>query len=181
MLKRLGISLLVLMAGLFLLAVLLIRWVKPAETLDLAYQDISIVSKLEAMLVNRKLEVRLSESEINDIVKKQLSSHRELPHDLEIDGAKLHLDGSRLDADVNVTWQERVPVGVHMVFSLAWQPPNLVITPQQADVRGKLLPASWITLPQTVIPLESYLPKLIGIRAVTFEKDAVVVQFKAFQ
>ena len=86
-----------------------VRHVKPTETLNLDYKEITVSSKIADIVKNRKLEVQLTEQELNDVVKKQLAAHQVLPNDLRIEGAKLTLQGSNLVADVNVRWREKIP------------------------------------------------------------------------
>lgn len=181
MLKKILLSLVTLIVIAVVMLVIVIQYVKPTEQLDLQYQEISIPNKIADMILSRKLEVRLSEEDINNLLKKQLATHRELPNDFQLDGAKLNLQGSMIEADVNARWQERIPVGAHAVFTLAWEPPNLVIKHVSTQVRNLQLPSDWLQLAPVEIPIESFLPKLVGIKNMRFEDKAIVIQLKAFQ
>jgi hypothetical protein len=181
MLKKIMLSLVTLVVIAVVILVIVIQYVKPTEALDLQYKEISITNKIAEMIISRKLEVRLSEDDINNLLKKQLASRRELPNDFQLDGAKLGMQGSMIEADVNVSWQERIPVGAHALFTLAWEPPNLVIRHVSTQIRSMQLPSDWLQLAPVEIPLESFLPKLVGIKNVGFEDKAIVIQLKAFQ
>ena len=141
--------LLTIMALTFIVAVLVvivIQYVKPTESLDLNYREISISSKITEMILFRKLDVRLSEDDVNQLLKKQLASRSTLPHDFRLEGAKLNLEGSFVNADVNVRWHERIPIGAHAMFSLAWEPPNLVIQHMNTQIKNWQLPKGWLRL-----------------------------------
>ncbi|GGA09052.1 hypothetical protein GCM10008018_63380 [Paenibacillus marchantiophytorum] len=181
MLKKILITAICLLLILLLAVVLLIRHVKPTETLDLSYQEISIGSKIADIIKTRKLDVQLTEQDLNDLVKKQLSAHQQLPHDFQLDGAKLTLNGSHLEADLNLRWRDKVPIAAQMQFALAWNPPNVVIQPVRTSVKGMQLPNEWLHLEPISFSLEEHLPALIGVKNVVFQDKAVVVQLKVLR
>lgn len=181
MLRKITITILTLAVIIAVMLVIVIQYVKPTESLDLQYKEISISNKMAEMILSRKLDVRLSEEDVNQLLKKQLASRSLLPHDFRMEGAKLSLQGSMIEADVNVRWHERIPIGVHTMFTLAWDPPNLVIQHVNTQIKNWQLPSAWLQLAPVEIPLQSYLPKLIGIKNVVFEDKAIVIQLKAFQ
>jgi len=168
------VVILVLVVGLLCL----VSYVKPTEALDLNYQEVAISGKIADMLKNRKLEVTLTEQDINDIVKKQLAAHRTLPNDLMIEGAELRLNGSQLEADVNLRWQERIPIGAKVFFALDWSPPNIEVRHVGTQIKDWQLPGEWLQIAPVQIPLESYLPKLVGVKNVTFDNQAIRIELK---
>ncbi|WP_082927506.1 hypothetical protein [Paenibacillus oryzisoli] len=181
MLKKVTFTLLLLVVIAVVMLLIIIQYVKPTKLLDLQYKEISISSKIAEMILSRKLDVRLSEEEVNQLLKKQLASHSTLPHDFRMEGAELNLQGSTVEADVNVRWRDRVPIGAHATFTLAWDPPNLVIQHENTQIRNWQLPSAWLQLAPIEIPLQSYLPKLIGIKNVVFEDKTILIQLKPFQ
>lgn len=181
MLKKIMITILTLAVIAAAMLVIVIQYVKPTESLDLQYKEISISNKIAEMVLTRKLDVRLSEDDVNNLLKKQIASHSLLPHNFRLEGAKLNLQGSMIEADVNVRWQERIPIGAHTMFTLAWDPPNLVIQHVNTQIKNMQLPSAWLQLAPVEIPLQSYLPKLIGIKNVVFEDNSIVIQLKPFQ
>ena len=92
---------------------------------------------------------------MNQLLKKQLASHSLLPHDFRMEGVKLNLQGSRIEADVNVRWHEQIPIGAHTMFTLAWDPPNLVIQHVNTQIKSWQLPNAWLQLAPVEIPLQS--------------------------
>lgn len=169
------------MAVVFILTALLaiaVRHVKPTEDLNLDYEEITISSKIADIVKNRKLEVQLTEQDLNDVVKKQLAAHQVLPNDFRIEGAKLTLQGSNLVADVNVRWREKIPIGAQMMFTLAWNPPNLVVQHRNTSIKGMQVPSEWVQLAPFDFPIEDHLPKLIGVKNVLFEEKAIIIQLK---
>ncbi|SDP12437.1 hypothetical protein SAMN04487897_1388 [Paenibacillus sp. yr247] len=178
MLKKLFIFAIAVLVILMAALVIIIRHVKPTEALDLDYKEIAIGSKIADMIKNRKLEVQLTEQDLNDLVKKQLAAHKALPNDIRIEGAKLTLQGSNLEADLNVRWHEQVSIGAKMMFTLAWNPPNLVIQHRNTQVKGIQIPSEWLPLVPMEIPIEDHLPILVGVKNVVFEEKAMIIQLK---
>lgn len=181
MLKRSFISLIVVIVILAAAIVMFIRHIQPTEVLDLNYQEISIASKIADMVKNRKFEVQITEQDLNNLVKKQLSAHQNLPNDVRVEGAKLTLQGSNLVADVNIRWQDKVPVGAQLLFTLAWDPPNVVIQHQSTRVRGIQVPKEWLQFAPIELSIEDHLPLLVGVKGVQFEEKAVLIQLKALR
>ncbi len=156
----------------------LVSYVKPSEAMDLNYQEVAISGKIADIIKNRKLEVVLTEQDINNIVKKQLAAHSTLPNDLMIEGAKLRLNGSQLEADVNLRWREQIPIGATVLFALDWSPPNIEVRHVGTQIKDKQLPSDWLQLAPVQIPLESYLPQLVGVKHVAFENQAIRIDLK---
>lgn len=181
MLKKSFILALAVLAILAIAMAIIIWYVKPTETLNLDYHDIAISSKITDIIKNRKLEVRLTEEDLSNIVKKQLAAHKVLPNDFQIEGAKLTLQGSNLEADVNVKWHQQFPIGAQMLFTFVWSPPNLVIQHRNTNIKGLQIPSNWVQLAPIEISIEDYLPNLIGIKNVVFEEKALVIQLKPFR
>ncbi|MEW9702900.1 hypothetical protein [Paenibacillus sp. SI8] len=151
-------------------------YVKPAEALDLNYKEVEITGKIIDMIRTRKLEAELTEQDINDIVKKQLAAHSTLPNDIQIEGAKLTLRGTDLEADVNIRWRDQIPVGAKMWFNLAWDSQNINIQHIGTRINDVQIPSDWVQLAPISIPLEEYLPKLVGVKDVHFEEKAIRIQ-----
>lgn len=157
---------------------LIIRHVRPTEALNLDYHELAIGSKMIDVIKNRKLEVRLTEEDLSNLVKKQLAAHKVLPNDFQIDGVKVTLQGSNLQADVNVIWHQQIPIGAQMFFTLVWSPPNLIIQHRNTQIKGKQIPSDWVQLAPIEISIENYLPNPIGVKNVIFEEKAMVIQLK---
>ncbi|MGO4270414.1 hypothetical protein AB4Z22_11275 [Paenibacillus sp. TAF58] len=178
MLKKVVIFAITVVIFLIALLAIAVRHVKPTETLNLDYKEITVSSKIADIVKSRKLEVQLTEQDLNDVVKKQLAAHQVLPNDFRIEGAKLTLQGSNLVADVNVRWREKIPIGAQMMFTVAWNPPNLVVQHRNTNIKGMQVPSEWVQLAPIELPIEDYLPKLIGVKNVLFEEKAIIIQLK---
>ncbi|MNI06929.1 hypothetical protein D3C73_599260 [compost metagenome] len=156
----------------------LIWYVKPAEELDLSYEEVPIAGIIMDMVKLRKAEVRLSEHEINQLIKKHLSEMPQLPNGLMIEGASFQLQGDRLEADVNVLWDHKVTLGAKLVFQLVWKQPNLEVIHTETHLKAISVPLGWFQLKPIQIPIEDQLPRLIGINEVVFDTNEIRIRFK---
>lgn len=128
-------------------------YVRPAEELDLKYAPISVQQKVLDMIKNRKLEVRLSEAELNDLLKWRLAEHRSPRPDVWIEGASFRQRGNRLSARVNLKYADTIRVGAILDFELIWQNSELIVRHVGTHLRGLSLPVSWLQLDPVVVPL----------------------------
>ncbi|WP_144028283.1 hypothetical protein [Paenibacillus ferrarius] len=181
MLRKRFIFMIILLVVIIGAPMFIIWQVKPTEALNLDYKEISIPSKIAEIVKSRKLEVQLTEQDINDLVKKQLAEHQVLPHDFRLEGAKLTLNGSNLEADLNLRWHDKLPISAKMMFTLAYHSPNMSIQHVSTSVKGTKIPSEWLHLDPIVFSIEDHLPLLIGVKNVVFEEKAVVVQLKALR
>lgn len=178
MIKKWIVSLSLLAAVLAAACGAAVWFVKPQQQLDLTYRELRLGDKLMDMLRSLSLQVTLSEQDINDLAKKQLAAHRELPHGLLLEGARFELRGDELVADVNLRWHDAVPIGARLVFQLQWEDGQLLLTHRQTSIRGVALPAGWLGLPDVAVPVADQLPSLVGIKDVTFEPSAIRIALK---
>ncbi|UJF32143.1 hypothetical protein [Paenibacillus hexagrammi] len=164
--------------------VALIRYVRPAQALDLNYVEVSAGDKIAAMLASRKLELVLTEADIDNLLKKQLAAsaaNGQLPPQIRIEGAQAKLHGDVLEADVNLRWKDRLPIGAKLFFTLSWNRPNIELIHTRTQIKDVKLPPAWLQLATVQIPIEAQLPKLIGVKEVQFEEDAVRIHLKLGQ
>lgn len=153
-------------------------YVKPAQELDLKYEEISIERKIAEIVKQRKLEVRLTEQDLNNLIKKYLSQHSELPHGFVIKGADFQLQGERLEADVNLLWDYKVHMGAKLFFQLNWKQPVIEVIHTGTEVKHIRISPEKFQLPLITIPIEDSLPPLIGIQGIAFEQEAIRVGLK---
>jgi hypothetical protein len=156
--------------GLFWAAV---QAVKPDQILDLNYKEVSVVEKTLNIVKNRKLEVQLTEQDLNNLVKKQLSQHAVMPHNVTITGAQFKLDGDRVEADVNLLWNHKVAAAAKLFFLMEWKNPDLEITHLSTQIKQMQVPQEWFHLNPIRIPLTQNMPKMIGIRDIAFDPDVI--------
>lgn len=153
-------------------------YAKPQEQLDLAYQPVSLADKALDMLKSRKLEVRISKQELNDLVKKKLAEKPQLRPNVTIEGARFEQQGDRLTAYVNISTAASVKVGAVLDFVLEWRSPELIVRHSATRIRDWSVPASWLQLEPIVVRVSDGLPPLIAIKEIRFDADGVVVALK---
>ncbi len=147
-------------------------YVAPSELLDLAYEEVPLESRALDMVRN----LTLSEDDVDNLGKKQLAANPEYQPGVIVTGARFRLEGGLLAADVNVKWKDRVPLGLHILYRLKWESPNLVAEVQEAKLKDIALPEG--TVGDVTIPLQDELPKLLKIEDVRTEDGKIVVRFR---
>jgi hypothetical protein len=153
-------------------------YVQPDHALDLVSSEISIREKLTDMLSRRRLEIVLSEAEVNGLIKKTLAEHADLRPDWTLTGAEFSLEGSQWVADVNMMYKGLWPVGAKMYFIMSWQEPYLTAVHTRTQIREVSIPLNWFQMQPLQIPLNDYLPKPAGIRGVMFQDHAIRIGLK---
>ncbi|MFC6230184.1 hypothetical protein ACFQI7_20385 [Paenibacillus allorhizosphaerae] len=157
---------------------LAIAYVKPEQKLDLAYSELPLRDKLAGMLVNRKPEITLTESEVNELLKKALAARPDVRPDVTVTGARFDLQGDQLTADVNVRIKRRIEAAATLRFDLDWKEPYLIAVHTGTFVKQVGIPGSWFHLEPLQANLNDYLPRLAAIRSVAFENAGVKLSFK---
>jgi hypothetical protein len=148
-------------------------YAQPDRMLDLNYSELSIRSKLEAMLASRRLEVVLTEPEVNDLLKKTLANRAQLREDWTLTGAQFTLEGTQWTADINMMYKEKWPIGAKLFFTVNWQDPYLTAVHTETQIKEISVPIDWFQLQPLQIPLNDYLPKPAGVRNVIFQDNIV--------
>ncbi|NOU96271.1 hypothetical protein GC093_24055 [Paenibacillus sp. LMG 31456] len=147
-------------------------YVQPQTALDLTYTDLSVRNKLTEMLASRKLEVELSEPEVNDLLKKALvtrnSNSASNRGEIEITGARFTLHGNELIADVSLLYKKQWRIGAVLQFAVSWQEPYVTAVHTGTRIRQMNLPLEWFQLKPIQVPLNDYMPKVAGIKSITF-------------
>ena len=173
-LKRLYLTLIVLVVVAAGAAWGLLSYIAPDERLDLNYNPIDIKQKALDMVTQLNAELVLTEQDVNALIKKHLK--RDIAENVRLDGAKISLNGDRLIADLNVTYMERIPAQVKAEYQLEWQVPNLVLRPQLLSVKGIGLPLG--LLETITVPLDLPAGDVVEVKDVQFESDRIKVLFK---
>ncbi|NHN30276.1 hypothetical protein [Paenibacillus agricola] len=161
-----------LLVGMLLLGVSY-AYAQPDRMLDLSYSELSIRDKLAAMLANRRMEVVLTEYEVNELLKKTLADRAELRENWTLTGAQFKLKGNEWTADVNLMYKGKWPIGAKLFFTVDWQDPYLTAVHTETQIKQISIPMEWFQLQPLQIPLNDYLPKPAGVRNVTFQDDMV--------
>ncbi|AEI45128.1 hypothetical protein [Paenibacillus mucilaginosus] len=165
-------------AVLVIAAALLLWFLRPQQPLDLAYTELPLREKALDMLRSRKLEVVLTEAEVNELLKKALAASPQVSGNVRITGARFYLEGEALSADVQLLYRDRWEAAGRLFFDLSWQDPYLTAVHTGTEVRGVRLPDGWFQLQPLQAELNSYLPQAAAIRDLQFEPDGVRVGFR---
>lgn len=172
--KRLFVTLVVLIVIAGGAAWWLLSYIAPDKQLDLNYSPIDVRAKVLDMAKRLEPELILTESDVNDLIKKHI--HTDIAENVQLDGAEFHLNGELLVADLNVTYQESIRAQLKAEYRLEWQEPNLVLRPQSLSVKDIKLP---IDLLETItVPLELPTVDMIVLDDVEFETGQIRVFFK---
>lgn len=153
------------------------RYISPSEQLDLAYEPVPLENRALQMLKKMSSELVLSEADVNNLAKQSIAANPQYSPDILITGADFRLlADDRLDARLSLKIKDRIPVGLHIVYRLQWQEPNLTATVEQAAVRGIGLPAD--SFEDVVIPLGEQIPQGVHIKSIASGADGLRIGFK---
>ncbi|MDF2671384.1 MAG: hypothetical protein K0R67_3690 [Paenibacillus sp.] len=177
MFKKLAIALGVLVMVVLLFTGYVLWSIRPKETLDMSYDKIAISQKIMDMAVRRSLELRLTEEDLNNLMKRELSEMT-LPSHVQIEGARLEQRGQMMTAHVQLRLYNLVRAEASLDFLMKWNSPNLQIEHVKTEVGRWNLPLSRYQVDPVVISLDKELPALVAIKDVVFEADQIMVSFK---
>ncbi|MCS7458924.1 hypothetical protein N0M98_02115 [Paenibacillus doosanensis] len=153
-------------------------YVQPERPLDLTYSELKVRGKLADMIASRKLEVELTEPEVNSLLKKALAAHAQVTPDLEVTGAEFSLEGKEWVADVNLLYKGQWEAAARLYFTMSWQEPYLTAVHTSTKIKRLSVPLDWFRLQPLNVELNDYLPRPAGVRSVAFEEHAVRVGLK---
>ncbi|MGG1633971.1 hypothetical protein [Paenibacillus sp. NRS-1760] len=161
-------------------------YIAPDEPLDMSYAPIDVKEKALDMVKKMKLELVLTESDINHLIKMNMkdelaisrpeSTHQEIAKAIHLDGANFDLEENRLIAQMNITYKNKIPARLDAVYSLDWESPNIILKPQSLSVKAIQLPLSM--LETIVIPLDLPAQDVVTVRDVQFENNQIKIRFK---
>lgn len=174
--RRLFVGFILLLIVVFLAA--LVLYIRPAKSLDLRYSSIDWKDKLIVMAETRQPELNLSESELNQLAKKELNQYiaeQDLP--VKITGAEFYLNGNRLTADLNVAWGA-IEAGVEAGYLMEYSSGNLLLVPETLSIRQFSFPPAKFGLEPISIDLSQYLPEVVKVKTVSFQEKALRISFK---
>jgi hypothetical protein len=170
--KKLGLMLgivLVVLVGTFL------WYVYPQEKLDLAYSSFAVSDKLKEMMTNRRLEFHLTQSDINNLLKKETAAHSLVNKNIKVTGAKFELNQDLLIAHINLMYNSWLPIGTISYYRLTWDAPILRIVPLYTKIRNWNVPDTLLRLPVQEVSIGSFLPSFLTVRQVSFEGDSIAI------
>jgi len=175
--KALGIAGVLLLAVIAAAAVLL-WYIRPAETLDLSYRDISIVEKVTEMVRKRELVVELDDDELSNLVKRAIAEKPQLTEDVRITGVRVETENGLLALHVNAVAKGFVKAGATIYAKLEWREPNLLLTLDRGAVKKLEIPGKYFSQQNFIVPLYDKLPALVGIKDIRLEDGKLRIMLK---
>lgn len=178
MLRKLFLTLAGLAAALILAGAAVIWLIRPAEPLNMDYNDISILEKINDMVNRRQLSLVLNQEDINNLLKKSTSGRTEIAPNIRMTGVGFHLLDDRLTAVLNLNWHGIVPFEAQVKYRLRWQDPVLTLEPEDVRVKRFSVPGSLFTVHPETIRINDLLPALVAVKDMRFQGQSVAVDLK---
>ncbi|ANE46135.1 hypothetical protein SY83_07400 [Paenibacillus swuensis] len=175
--KKAGIGLLSLFIVVALAGASMLYYIRPEKALDLSYDPLSLESKVMGMVQQRKLEMTITEPELNNLLKEWLSLRPLLSESWEITGAEGSLAGTIYTVNANLLYANRIPVNAVVRYQLVWASPDLVAEPLSIHLKDLKLSAQDLGLDPIVIPVGQQLPPGLNVKKVTFGDNNVTIRF----
>jgi hypothetical protein len=174
--KKLLISLFVLVFLAVIAGVGVLYYIKPDQMLDLEYKKVSLNERALDMVKRLSPQMILTEEDIVNLSKKSIADNPQVEKDIEVTGANFDLKGDLLIADLNVVWKNQIAAALKVTYRLRWENPNVVATVEQAKMKGVSLPI--LAFSDRIIPIGDMLPKLLKITGIEWGDEEVKVFFK---
>lgn len=171
--KRLLLVLGVLVLLLAALGAGVLWYIRPERQLDLAYQPIDIREKVASIVRTGDLSVTVTDDELESLLKQEISRNPHPVPGLTLTGAAVARTGEELTVDLAVRFQERVPIGVRVIYRMAWESPTLTLTFVEARVKNRPLPADWLDIGDWALPLGDAIPGPAHIRSIDFSGPTI--------
>lgn len=150
------------------------QYISPSQQLSMDHTPINIEQKIKAMVTTLKSEVRLSEEDIDSLIKQHMD--QQLNGYTYINGAKFYVENNILDAVLNVTLYNKVEAEVHASYNVHWNGSQLELLPQLLSVKDIPLPTSW--LEKIVIPINDEADSIVTISSLSNVGKEIVIKFK---
>jgi hypothetical protein len=175
-LKKLFITLLLFILLAAAAAAAGLYYVRPDPMLNLDHGSVSLKEKAVDMARRMSFSLRLSEEDLNDLLKAYLAEHPRQRPDVTVEGARFSLADDRLTADLRLLWKDRLPFGMKVVYRLSWNDPVLAAAAESVQVRDVDLPASLAG--DLSVQLGSGLPEWLHIDRVSFSGQEILIHFQ---
>ncbi|MFC0212731.1 hypothetical protein ACFFK0_09665 [Paenibacillus chartarius] len=154
-------------------------YVQPTRALDLQYEKLSVPDKIAEMVQRRTMELRLTEADMNNLIKASMAGRTNLPHDLQLTGVSAEQQGELLIVDANVLWRDAIAAGTTLTYRMSYSEPDLILTRESVRIKGYEIPPGWLqTATEFRYNLYDKLPKLIGIQGVAFGENDLRIGLK---
>jgi len=169
LLKRLFAWLMALILLAVIIAVSLIIYIRPAASLDLNYSNLSITDKVMENVKKRSLDIELSERDVNNLIKKNLTP--DYSEDITIKGADFQLRQGGIKALLHIKYKGLIDAGVEADYNLVWSNGILQLQPASLAMKKIKLPAALL---ETInIPIELPADDIVNIKNISATADSV--------
>ncbi|WP_276356277.1 hypothetical protein [Cohnella caldifontis] len=151
-------------------------YVRPDPMLNLDHGTVSLKDKAMDMAKRMSFDLRLSEEDVNDVLKAYLEEHPQRGPDVTVEGAQFGLSDDRMTADLRLLWKDRVPFGMRVVYRLEWRDPDLEAVVESVRVKDVSLPNDLVD--SLSVPIGQELPELLKIKDVAFSGHEIIIRFR---
>lgn len=148
-------------------------YIAPDQERDLVYGRIDVREKALEMIRAMKPELILSEQDINNLIKMNMDPV--YSDAVTVNGGDFSLEGSRLLADLNITYYDRFPAGVQAVYDMKWDGSTIKLEPVSLRLKDISLPVSM--LEEITVPLDLPVGDLFTVKDVQFETGQIKILF----
>lgn len=174
-LKRLVMLFLVLV---IVLAVAIIVYIRPANELDMNYEQVDMKTKVWNMVKTKVPEIELSEEELNNLAKKKIIEYLDT-HDqgVEITGTNFVIHDQELEVNLNGKWAI-IPFGVTLDFHMEASGSDLILEHKSTRIKQVTIPVSRFSLDPITFSLKEHVPDIVGIDQIHFKPNSMMLTFK---
>jgi hypothetical protein len=176
LLKKLFIALFVLIFLAVAAGIAGVYYIRPDATLTLQHEKVDLKKKTLDMAKRMSFEIKVSEADVNNVLKKSLAQNPQRSKDVLVQGARFTLEGDRLIADLSLLWKNRVPAGLQVIYRLTWSNPNVIAKVEQVKLKDITLSPG--TVEDLVLPIAQDLPKPLKIENVAFGNNELIIKLK---
>lgn len=176
MMRKILISVFVLVILAVIAGVGAMFYIKPDQMLNLEYQKVPLNERAVDMVKRLSPEMILTEEDIVNLSKQSIADNPQVEKDIVVTGAAFDLKGDLLIADLNIVWKNQIAAALKLTYRLRWENPNVVASVEQAKMKGMSLPSSAFS--DRIISIGDKLPKLLIITGLEWGNEEVKVMFK---
>lgn len=171
-LKRLFTWLMILLLVAVIIAVSLIIYIKPSDSLDLNYSNLSITDKILENVRKRSLDIELTQREVNNLIKKNLLP--EYSENITIKGADFQLRDGGIKAFLHIKYRGLADAQIVADYDLTWNKPNLQLAPVSLAMKKIKLPVQ--LLEPILVPIELPADDIVSIKTMSVTTESITLK-----
>ena len=138
------------------------------------YTTINVEEKIVNMVANLNNEVRLSEQEIDSLIKQSMD--QQLNAYTYINGANFYVEHNILYAVLNLTLYNKLEAEIHAAYDVQWEGSELQLIPESLSVKDISLPTSWL---ETInVPIYTENDSIVTISSLVNEGREIVIKLR---